>query len=280
MTRPTEPAGRRPPTRSVRRFDPFRPIDMLTSLWSATAMVPVNSGAAAAYRTLFLTIRRLVLGRRLTVRLDDGDLTMTVTGFESRLDVRGLSVGQLNDVRLTAEDVRWRSSTFGRATVVAHNVHMKPGAPPVLVAAPVELTLDVPAAALDEMFRSAAPRFAGEVGPDGVARLRLARRPRLGHVEVAARVDGSTLWLTASRLTVGSTGWRLPARTPAYPIPLPELAHGLALTGITFAPGMVRLSGTVPQWRADLPRTRLEDIVNQLSVTGVVLTVTRLGRPG
>ena len=30
----------------------------------------------------------------------------------------------------------------------------------------------------------------------------------------------------------------------------------------------------------DLPRTRLEDIVNQLSVTGVVLTVTRLGRPG
>ena len=88
------------------------------------------------------------------------------------------------------------------------------------------------------------------------------------------------VWLTASRLTVGSMGWRLPARTPAYPIPLPELAHGLALTGITFAPGMVRLSGTVPQWRADLPRTRLEDIVNQLSVTGVVLTVTRLGRPG
>ena len=256
MTRPTEPTGRRPPTRPGRRFDPFRPLDMLTSLWSATAMVPVNSGAAAAYRTLFVTIRRLVLGRRLTLRLDDGDLTMTVTGFESRLDVRGLSVGQLNDVRLTAEDVRWRSSTFGQATVIAHNVHMKPGSPPVLVAAPVELTLDVPAAVLDEMFRWAAPRFAGEVGPDGVARLRLARRPRLGHLEVAARVDGSTLWLTAHRLRVGSTGWRLPTRTPAYPIQLPHLAQGLQLTGITFAPGVVRLTGILPQWRAE-PALRL-----------------------
>ena len=86
--------------RPLRRFDPFRPIDMLTSLWSATAMAPVSSGAAAAYRTLFMTVRRLVVGRRIAVQLDDGDLTLTVTEFDSRLDVRGLSVGQLNDVRL------------------------------------------------------------------------------------------------------------------------------------------------------------------------------------
>ena len=50
-----------------------RPLDKLTALWSATTMVPVNTGAAAAYRTLFLTMRRMVVGRRLTVRLDDGE---------------------------------------------------------------------------------------------------------------------------------------------------------------------------------------------------------------
>ena len=65
--------------RPLRRFDPFRPIDMLTSLWSSAAVAPVSSGAAAAYRTLFMTVRRLVVGRRLAVRLDDGDLTLTVT---------------------------------------------------------------------------------------------------------------------------------------------------------------------------------------------------------
>ena len=261
-----------------RRFDPFRPVELLTSLWSATAMVPVNSGAAAAYRTLFVTMRRLVLGRRLTVRLDGGDLTMTVTEFDSRLDTHGLAVGQLNDVTVTAEDIHWRTARFDRATVVMHNVHMKPGAPPVAVAAPVDITLDLPAATLDDVFRTAAPRLSGRVGPDGIARLGLARRPDLGDVEVEARLDGTTLWLTARQLRVGTRRWRLPAATPRYPVQLPELANGLQLTAVTFAPGVVQVSGRLPEWRAELPPKLLEDIITQLSVTGMVLNLTRLGR--
>ena len=161
----------------LRRFDPFRPLDMLASLWSTAAVAPVNSGAAAAYRTLFLTLRRLVIGRTLAVRLDEGDITLTVTDFDSRLDIRGLSVGQLSDVRLGARDIRWDGNKLDRATAVLHNVHLRPSAPPVLVAAPVDLSLDLPADALDDLFRIAAPRLAGEIGPDGIARLRLARRP-------------------------------------------------------------------------------------------------------
>ena len=264
--------------RPLRRFDPFRPIDMLTSLWSSAAMAPVSSGAAAAYRTLFMTVRRLVVGRRLAVRLDDGDLTLTVTEFDSRLDVRGLSVGQLNDVHLAARDIRWNGNHFERATAMLHNVHMRPSAPPVLVAAPVELTLEVPAPVLDDLFQWAAPRLSGEVGPDGIARLRLARRRMLGHLEVDARLDGSTLWLKPRGLVIRQSRWRLPARTPAYPVRLPDLPHGLMLTGISFAPGLVCLSGTVPEWRMDVPRQRLEGIINQLSVVGVPLNMTRLGR--
>ena len=130
--------------RPLRRWDPFRPLDMLASLWSTAAVAPVSSGAAAAYRTLFMTLRRLVVGRRLAVRLDGGDVTLTVTEFDSRLTVRGLSVGQLNDVRLAARDINWGESQFERASAVLHNVHIRPAAPPVLVAAPVELTLEVP----------------------------------------------------------------------------------------------------------------------------------------
>jgi len=264
--------------RPLRRFDPFRPIDMLTSLWSATAMAPVSSGAAAAYRTLFMTVRRLVVGRRIAVQLDDGDLTLTVTEFDSRLDVRGLSVGQLNDVRLAARDIRWNGNQFDRATAVLHNVHMRPTAPPVLVAAPVELTLEVPTPILDDLFVWAAPRLSGQVGPDGVARLRLARRPMLGHLEVDARLDGSTLWLKPRGLVIRKSRWTLPARTPAYPVRLPELPHGLTLTGISFAPDLVCLSGTVAEWQMDVPRQRLESIISQLSVVGVPLNLTRLTR--
>lgn len=237
---------------SPRRFDPFRPVELLTSLWSTAAMVPVNSGAATAYRTLFMTVRRLVLGRRLTVRLGDGDVRLTVTRFDSRLDVHGLSVGQLNDVTVTAEDIDWRTTHFDQATVILHNVHMKPGAPVVLVAAPVDVTLDLPAPALNDLLRAAAPRLAGRIGEDGVARLGWAGYPRLGHVEVEARIDGSTLWLTARRVGIGSTRWRLPGRTPAYPVSLPEMAHGLQLTAVTFGPGVVQISGRLPEWRTEL----------------------------
>jgi hypothetical protein len=266
-----------PMTRPLRRFDPFRPIDMLTSLWSSAAVGPMSSGAAAAYRTLFMTVRRLVVGRRIAVRLDDGELTLTVTEFDSRLDVRRLSVGQLNDVRLAVRDIRWEGKQFDKATAVLHNVHMRPTAPPVLVAAPVEVTLQIPAAALDDLFRWAAPRLSGAVGGDGVARLRLARRPMLGHVEVDAHLDGSTLWLKPRALVIRRR-WTLPTRTPAYPVRIPELPHGMQITGISFAPDVVFLSGSVSEWQMDVPRKRLEEILNQLSVAGVPLNLTRLTR--
>jgi hypothetical protein len=142
----------------------------------------------------------------------------------------------------------------------------------------VELTLEVPAPVLDDLFEWAAPRLSGEVGPDGIARLRLARRPMLGHLEVDAQLDGSTLWLKPRGLVFRESRWRLPARTPAYPVRLPELPSGLILTSISFAPGVVCLSGMLPEWRMDVPRKRLEDIINQLSVVGVPLNVTRLSR--
>lgn len=220
-----------------RRFDPFRPVDLLTSLWSATAMVHV---------------RRFVVGRRLTLRLDGADLTMTVTELSSRLDARGLATGHVEDFTATVERITWCASYFDRARVTMRNVRVRPGAPPVLVAAPVDLMLDVPAAAVDDLLRAAAPRISAAVGADGVARVRLARRPRLGHLEVEARLDGSTLWLSARRAGLGRWRWRLPARIPAYPVQLPEMAHGLQLTSLTFAPGVVRVSGRLPEWRADL----------------------------
>ena len=262
----------------LRRFDPFRPIDMLTALWTTAAVTPVGTGAAAAYRTLFVTVRRLVVGRRLNVRLDEGDLRLTVTEFDSRLDVQGLAVGQLNDVRLAARDIGWNGAGFDHATAVLHNVHIRPGVPAVLVAAPVDLTLEVPAPVLDDVFRWAAPGLSGVVGPDGVARLRLARRPGAGHVEIDARLDGSTLWLKPRCLTFGRARCPLPARTPAYPIRLPELPHGVRLTEISFAPGVVMLSAAVAEWRMDLPLTRLEDILGQLSAVGRPLQLNRLGR--
>ena len=90
-------------------WDSFRPLDSLSSLWSSDSLAALwspatvsslSSGPAGAYQTLFTTLRRLIVGRRLNIGLASGDLVLTVTGFESDLDMLGLSVGQLNDVSL------------------------------------------------------------------------------------------------------------------------------------------------------------------------------------
>lgn len=38
-------------------------------------------------------------------------------------------------------------------------------------------------------------------------------------------------------------------------------------------PGTVRISGVLPRWQADVPRTRLDDLVAQLSAVGRPLTL-------
>jgi hypothetical protein len=107
---------------------------------------------------VLLSLRGLVKGRTLTVRRPDGDITMTVADFESRLDVLRLAVGRLDDIRLTLTDIAWETTGFERAVVRLRNVQLLPGAPPVVVAAPVEVSLDVPASALEHLFLLAAPK--------------------------------------------------------------------------------------------------------------------------
>lgn len=241
---------------SIFGWDPIRPLIGLA-----------NTGVFAAHLTAFITLRQLVLHRRLAVRLDDGELALTIVEADSKVGMRAMAGGQLSDVRLVAERVRWNQHRFGRAVAILHDVQVRPSVPPLLVAAPVELSVDLPAPALDQIFAWAAPRLAGEIGPDGVARLRWANRPAAGHVEVAVRLDGSTLWLKPLAIT-RRRRWSLPSRTPAYPVRLPPLPHGVTLTGVELLADVVRLSGTVPEWRIEVPRARLDDVITQLSEVG------------
>ena len=238
-------------------WEPFRPFGRLAA-----------GGSFAAHLTAFVTLRRLVLGRRLAVRMPSGELVLTVVEADSRVGRRGLAAGRLNDIRLVAEQLHWNEHRFARAVAVLHDVRVKPSSPPVLVAEPVELTLDVPARALDELFRWVAPRLAGDVGPDGVARLRLANRRDAGYLELETRLEESTLWLKPLAVTRRRKRWRLPARTPSYPVRVPPLPHGLELTAVEFDAHTVRLTGVLPEWRMEIPRTRLDDMISQLSVVG------------
>jgi hypothetical protein len=233
-----------------------------------------------AYRTLFLTLRRLVVGRGLRVRFDSHDLTLTVTEFDSRLDLRGLAVGQLGDVLVAARDISWDGYRFDRAMAVLHNLHFRPSVPSEIVAAPVELSLRLPAEILEDLVTQATSRLTVEVGHDGTARLRWARYAAWGHLEVDVRVVGTALWLTPRAMVLRRTRWSLPAKMPIYPIVLPDIPNGLVITKVTLQSRSVLVHGMLPEWHTDMPLGRLEDIVAQLSSRSGVLNLARSPRPG
>ena len=107
---------------------------------------------------------------------------------------------------------------------------------------------------------------------------RWARRPDLASLEVDVQVDGSMLWLHPRVVQLRGRRWRLPRGVPSYPVKLPEVASGLTLTELSFGPQSVRLAGSLPEWRAEVPRARVEDVLTQLSVVGRPLNLTRRRR--
>jgi hypothetical protein len=256
----------------LRWDDPLRALDVLGSLWSSTGLPSVTAGAAQAvavpYRTLFTTLQQLLIGKRVTIRMGDHDVTLTITELDAELETRGLAVGQLGEVRVAACDIAWDQQRLQRAVAVLRNVHIRPGVPPLVVAAPVELSTALPAEIFDDMLRQAAPQLHAQLSADRTAQLRWARRPGWGSLEVDVDVVGTTLWVRPRALITGLTRqrrWKLPKRTPAHPVPLPDLPHGLLVTGVSLGVDSLQISALLPEWRMELPLRHLEDVISQLS---------------
>ncbi|MGA9673783.1 MAG: hypothetical protein WBR28_00515 [Mycobacterium sp.] len=256
----------------LRWDDPLRALDVLGSLWSSTGLPSVTAGAAQAvavpYRTLFTTLQQLLVGKRVTIRMGDHDVTLTVTELDSELEPGGLTVGQLGEIRVAASEIEWADQYLQHAEAVLRNVHIRPGVPPLVIAAPVELSTELPAKVFDDMLRQAAPRLHAQLNADSTAQLRWARRPGLGSLEVDVDVVGTTLWVRPRALLTGLTKgrrWKLPGRTPAHPVPLPDPPHGLLVTDVALGADSLQISALLPEWRMDLPLRHLEDVISQLS---------------
>lgn len=242
------------PPRSLRWWDPRYPMDVMTAVWSAaTLLPPVNAGTGAAYQALFLALRRVILGRTLTMDAGGEQLSMTVTEVVSLLGPLHLIQGRL-DIRLMLTQIHWGEREFGDANVVLRNVVLRPGTPPVVQATPLELTLTVPSPTIDALVRDARPEMSVAISDDAVARLHWARRPGWANVELDVELDaaaaGPALRLSPRAVNVAGRRVNLPGRTQSYLVPLARLPADLRLTEVRTCPAGLHVRAVLPRWRA------------------------------
>ncbi len=211
--------------------------------------------AAAVRENLRGTRRTFVLaGQTVTMELDDLQLS---TGM-------GLAFGQFDDVTIDLKDIDWSGRRVSTMRLVGHNVHLRAGLTPTVVASPV--TFDACVADVD--LGTWVPEIIGrrlhvEIGDDAVARVHLRDREQLGAVEIDVRVEGRFLVLDPTTLVAGRRRFTGLRRLPPYRLPIvtPGNVH---VTGVALGPGELRVSGHLTEWSTPLVVTDVQRFVRSL----------------
>ena len=253
----------------LRWDDPFRALEMLCLVVVVDRVAVRQRGSRPGGRD---AVPDAVRDAAATARRQgshgacgDHDVMLTVTEFDSELEPRELAVGQLGEVRVGARDISWDENHLQSAVAVLHNVHIPSRRAPAGGGGSGGVDRDPAGKGFRRCAASGGARNFAVSWARRHSAAALGRRPGLGGLEVDVDVMGTTLWLRPSALVTGQRRWKLPARIPAYPVPLPELPHGLLVTGVELASDTLRISGLLPQWRMELPMRALEDLITQLS---------------
>ncbi len=190
-----------------------------------------------------------VKGRDLTMVLDD----ISVVGTDL-----ARSMGQYGEVRIAARDIEWEGGRLERMEIQARNVHLRPGASPTLVAAPVLWEVNIPASFASSWLARVRPRF--DLAIDASSpHIGLAGRAPWARVEVEAAGEGRSVLLRPRALRLGSR--RLTLRLPAYHVSLGSLPSDVVLTSVEPHSAGVVMRGTVSEWRRSLSQGDVERFV-------------------
>ncbi len=206
-------------------------------------------------------VRARLIGKNRTFRVRGRDLTMVLDDISVHGTDLARSMGQYGEIRIAARDIEWQGGQFGQVEIRARNVHLRPGASPALVAAPVLWEMNIPASFASSWLARVEPRFDLAIDAGG-PHIGLAGRARRARMEVKAAAEGRSILLRPRALRLGSR--RVPLRLPAYHVSLASLPGNVAVTSVeTHAEGIV-IRGSVSEWRRSLSRGDVERFVGVL----------------
>lgn len=221
------------------------------------------AGPAQVLQLVAKAMRDSLRGRRRTFVLGGQTVTMELEDLTVATGI-GLAFGQFDDVRIALRDIEWEGRRVSSMTLVAQNVHLRPGLAPTLVASP--LTFEAVIAADD--LATWVPDIVGrrlsvDIGDDAVARVHLRDREHLGAIEIDIRVEGPFLVLDPMTLVAGQRRFNRLRRIPPFRLPIvaPRNVH---VTDVSLGPGEIRVGGHLPEWSESLSVTDVQRFARTL----------------
>ena len=207
-------------------------------------------GGRTALQGLLGVVRARLVGRRLTFGSGADALTLTLEDVTASADPLLLAVGQLGEVTLTATQVQWRDFEFDSARATAHNTHTRPGARPLLIAAPVDIVVTVTDAQLSRLVAERSPRVELQITEDARVMARLRRHPTWGWLEVEPSVEGRRVLFRPLRVGTSRKASRILPTLPQVHFALP-LGDGLQITRLEVGSGALDVHVRMSECRLD-----------------------------
>ncbi|WP_410643985.1 hypothetical protein [Amycolatopsis sp. lyj-346] len=269
-----------------RWFDGWSPWPELAGLAAAGRSllpnVPVTPAALAR------TVTEQLVGRRLTAKVGDREVGLTLAELDYPADSFRLATGRLGDVRIVAEDVDWPepdaedggepgSIPLRRVTVLAEDVRLRSLPTPAAKPARVQLAIAVSADVLRDRVAKARPGIVATPDDGGLLRIHWAKRPHWGHLTLRPQVADDGVVLVPQTLHIGQRQLRPPRRFQPIVLPLPELPPGLKLTKVEPRHDELVLHTVAEEWPERLSRIPLTDLLSWLTTAAMTLTLPILG---
>ncbi len=235
--------------------------EVLSLSASAAAALGLPAPAALAgdsFGALVDAARNWLIGKKRTFSLAGHDLTLVLEDLSVEGSDLARAIGQYGQVRLLARDVEWSGYRFERIQVLARNVHLRPGARPVFVAAPVLFEAFISASAASAQLATVSPRLELTMQA-GVPQVSLTGAPWV-RLEVAPGAGGQSIRIQPRALYL--LDWRVSVPAPSFDVPLPPMPlEGILLTSVEPAPGGFLVKGVLPEWQRSMSRDDLERLL-------------------
>jgi hypothetical protein len=204
-----------------------------------------------ALQALVDGLRAGLVGRPVVWGSGESRVAFTLSSLEASIENMAAVSGQADDVRLSAENIDWRSYHFVSVKARLGNVHTRFRPGPTLVAAPIDVSLVMSGEAANALVAQIIPAVSLEITDTGQAILRAARRPHWAYLEVRPAIEHGGVVLRPAAVGRGARLWRFRRRMGSLR-PKLTLPDGARITGVEVHPHQLEVHVRVDEWRTGL----------------------------